>query len=148
MSLLNQLKDEMKNAMRAKDKVRLGVIRMALSAVKQAEIDHKTEATDDNIIAVLTKMVKQRKESIKMFTDGGRDDMAANESAEVVVLEEFLPQPLTTDEIAQLITQAIADTGAASMADMGKVMGVLKPIMQGKADLGAVSGQVRAQLNA
>ncbi len=147
MSLLIQLKDEMKNAMRAKDKLRLGVIRMALSAIKQAEIDHNTEATDDNIIAILTKMVKQRKDSIKMFTDGGRDDMAANEAAEVVVLEEFLPQPLTNDEIQTLINKTIADVGASSMADMGKVMGVLKPLMQGKADLGAVSGQVRNALN-
>lgn len=147
MSLLSQLKDEMKTAMRAKDKLRLGVIRMALSAVKQAEIDHNTEATDENIIALLTKMVKQRKESIKMFTDGGRAELAANEAAEVEALEFFLPQPLTADEINQLITETIATTGAASMADMGKVMGVLKPLMQGKADLGAVSGQVRAQLN-
>ena len=147
MSLLIQLKDEMKNAMRAKDKLRLGVIRMALSAIKQAEIDHNTEATDENIIAVLTKMVKQRKESIKMFTDGGRDDMAANEQAEVVALEDFLPQPLTQDEIQQLITNAITESGAASMADMGKVMAILKPTMQGKADMGAVSGQVRAALN-
>ena len=148
MSLLSQLKDEMKIAMRAKDKIRLGVIRMAISAIKQAEIEHKTEATDENIIAVLTKMVKQRKESIKMFTDGGRDELAAKEAAEVVALEDFLPQPLTSDEISQLITNTIADTGAASMADMGKVMAVLKPLMQGKADLGSVSGQVRAALNA
>ena len=147
MSLLIQLKDEMKNAMRAKDKLRLGVIRMALSAIKQAEIDHNTEATDENIIAVLTKMVKQRKESIRMFTDGGRDDMAANEQAEVVALETFLPQPLTQDEIQQLISNAITESGAASMADMGKVMAILKPAMQGKADMGAVSGQVRAALN-
>ena len=147
MSLLIQLKDEMKNAMRAKDKLRLGVIRMALSAIKQAEIDHNTEATDENIIAVLTKMVKQRKESIRMFTDGGRDDMAANEQAEVVALETFLPQPLTQDEIQQLISNAITESGAASMADMGKVMAILKPAMQGKADMGAVSGQVRATLN-
>lgn len=147
MSLLIQLKDEMKNAMRAKDKVRLGVIRMALSAIKQAEIDNKTEATDENIIAVLTKMVKQRKDSITMFTEGGRDELAANEAAEVAVLEEFMPQPLTEDEIKQLISDAIANSGAASMADMGKVMAVLKPAMQGKADLGKVSGLVRAALN-
>lgn len=147
MSLLIQLKDEMKNAMRAKDKLRLGVIRMALSAIKQAEIDHNTEATDENIIAVLTKMVKQRKESIKMFTDGGRDDMAANEQAEVVALEEFLPQALNQDEIQQLINNAITESGAASMADMGKVMALLKPTMQGRADMGAVSGQVRTALN-
>tara|TARA_R110000737_G_scaffold4096_2_gene13601 strand:- start:141 stop:587 length:447 start_codon:yes stop_codon:yes gene_type:complete len=147
MSLLSQLTDEMKNAMRAKDKLRLGVIRMALSAIKLAEIDHNTAATDENIIVLLTKMVKQRKESIKMFTEGGRDELAAKEAAEIVALEEFLPQPLSTDEINQLIANAITDTGAASMADMGKVMAVLKPLMQGKADMGAVSGQVRATLN-
>ncbi|RHW76813.1 GatB/YqeY domain-containing protein [Colwellia sp. RSH04] len=148
MSLLIQLKDEMKNAMRAKDKLRLGVIRMALSAVKQAEIDHDTEATDENIIAVLTKMVKQRKESIVMYKDGGRDELADKEAAEVKALEDFLPQPLSNDEIALLIKQAIADSEAASMADMSKVMAILKPKMQGKADMGAVSGQVRAALNA
>jgi uncharacterized protein len=147
MSLLSQLKNEMKNAMRAKDKLRLGVIRMALSAIKQAEIDHNTEATDENIIALLTKMVKQRKESIKMFTDGGRDELAAQEAAEVSAIEDFLPQPLTAEEINQLVADTITNTGAASMADMGKVMAVLKPLMQGKADMGAVSGQVRAILN-
>ena len=133
--------------MRAQDKIRLGVIRMAISAIKQAEIDHNTEATDDNIIALLTKMVKQRKESIKMFTEGGREEFAAKEAAEIIVLEDFLPQPLSADEINQLITKAIADTGAASMTDMGKVMAVLKPQMQGKADMGAVSGQIRKVLN-
>ncbi|MCP4985176.1 MAG: GatB/YqeY domain-containing protein [Colwellia sp.] len=148
MSLLIQLKDEMKIAMRAKDKLRLGVIRMALSAVKQAEIDHNTEATDDNIIAVLTKMVKQRKESIKMFSEGGRDELAAKEADEVIALDFFLPQPLTAEEINELIAKAVTDSGAASMADMGKVMAVLKPLMQGKADMGAVSGQVRASLQA
>ncbi|NQZ22087.1 MAG: GatB/YqeY domain-containing protein [Colwellia sp.] len=148
MSLIIQLRDEMKIAMRAKDKCRLGVIRMAISSVKQAEIDHKLEATDDNVIAILTKMVKQRKESIKMFTDGGRDELAAKEAEEITALTFFLPQPLSSGEISELITQTIADTGAASMADMGKVMAVLKPLMQGKADLGAVSVQVRNTLNA
>ena len=133
--------------MRAKDKLRLGVIRMALSAIKQAEIDHNTEATDENVIAVLTKMVKQRKESIKMFHDGGRDELAAKEADEVSALTFFLPQPLSEAEINDLISKAITDTGAASMADMGKVMAVLKPLMQGKADMGAVSGQVRSALN-
>ncbi len=147
MSLLIQLKDEMKNAMRAKDKVALGVIRMALSAIKQVEIDDKIVLDDAGIIGVLTKMVKQRKDSIKMFTEGGRDELAANEAAEVTVIEKFLPQPLTADEIAALIAQAITDTGATSMADMGKVMATLKPQMQGKADLGKVSGQIRAALN-
>ncbi len=148
MSLLNQLKDEMKNAMRAKDKLRLGVIRMALSAIKQAEIDHNTDTTDESIIAVLTKMVKQRKESILMFTEGGRDELAAKESAEVEALAFFLPQPLSEAEVIELIKTAITETSAASMADMGKVMTVLKPLMQGKADMGAVSTQVRAALNA
>jgi hypothetical protein len=148
MSLLSQLQDEMKNAMRARDKLRLGVIRMALSAIKQAEIDHKTEATDDNITVVLTKMVKQRRESIKMFTEGGRDELADKEAAEIVALEDFLPQPLNADEVNKMIANAITETNAASMADMGKVMAILKPLMQGKADLGAVSGQVRAVLNA
>ena len=120
---------------------------MALSAIKQAEIDHNTAATDDNIIALLTKMVKQRKESIKMFTEGGRDELAAKEAAEVSAIEDFLPQPLSADEINQLIADTITNTGASSMADMGKVMAVLKPLMQGKADMGAVSGQVRATLN-
>ena len=147
MSLLSQLRDEMKNAMRAKDKLRLGVIRMALSAIKLAEIDHKTEPTDENILGVLTKMVKQRKESIKMFTDGGRDELAAKEAAEIEALKTFLPQPLSSEEISELINNAITETGAASMADMGKVMAILKPAMQGKADMGAVSGQIRAALN-
>ena len=147
MLLLTQLKDEMKNAMRAKDKLRLGVIRMAISAVKLAEIDHNTEATDDNVIAILTKMVKQRKESIKMFTDGGRDELAAKEAEEVNALMFFLPQPLTTAEINDLISKAIAETGAASMADMGKVMAMLKPSMQGRADMGAVSGLIKSALN-
>ena len=146
MSLLIQLKEEMKNAMRAKDKCRLGVIRMALSAIKLAEIDHNTEATDDNITAILTKMVKQRKESIKMFTDGGRDELAAKEAEEVIAIQFFLPQPLTDAEIKDLINKAINETGAASMADMGKLMAVLKPLLQGKADMGAVSSQVRAAL--
>ncbi|WP_448212800.1 GatB/YqeY domain-containing protein [Colwellia sp. MEBiC06753] len=148
MSLLVQLKDEMKNAMRAKEKIKLGAIRMAISAIKQAEIDNKTELDDAGIIAVLTKMVKQRKESIVMYTEGGREELAANEAAEVEALEAFLPTPLTDAEIEQMISATIADVEASSMADMGKVMAVLKPAMQGKADLGAVSGKVRAALNA
>jgi len=148
MSLLSQLKDEMKNAMRAKDKLRLGVIRMALAAVKQIEIDDKIVLDDTGIIGVLTKMVKQRKDSIKMFNEGGREELAQKEADEISVLEDFLPQPLSADEVANLIAKAITDSGANSMADMGKVMAILKPTMQGKADLGAVSGQVRAALNA
>jgi len=148
MSLLVQLKDAMKDAMRAKDKVRLGAIRMAISAIKQTEIDDKVELDDAGIIAVLTKMVKQRKDSISMYEEGGRQELAAIEAEEVKALEAFLPTPLTEEEIQALISKTITDTGASSMADMGKVMAVLKPAMQGKADLGAVSGKVRAALNA
>lgn len=146
MSLLIQLKDEMKTAMRAKDKLRLGVIRMAISAVKQAEIDHGTEPTDTNVLAVLTKMIKQRKESIKMFSEGGREELAENEASEVIALEFFMPQPLSSNEINELVSKAIIDSSAVSMADMGKVMALLKPLMQGKADMGSVSGLVRESL--
>ena len=148
MNLLEQLKDEMKNAMRAKEKIKLGAIRMAISSIKQAEIDDKTALDDAGIIAVLTKMVKQRKESIAMYNEGGREELAANEAAEVVALEAFLPTPLTDEEVQQVISETITNVGASSMADMGKVMAVLKPALQGKADLGAVSGKVRAALNA
>ncbi|WOH39398.1 GatB/YqeY domain-containing protein [Thalassotalea fonticola] len=148
MGLLSQLNEEMKTAMRAKDKPRLGVIRMALSSIKLAKIDNQKDMSETEILALITKMIKQRKESVTMFTQGGRDELAAKEQAEITVLEEFLPQALSADEIAQLISAAITQTGAASMADMGKVMAILKPQMQGKADLGQVSGQVRATLNA
>jgi uncharacterized protein YqeY len=147
MSLFNQLTEEMKNAMRAKDKLRLGAIRMALSAVKQQQIDGGKTLNDDEIIAVLTKMVKQRKESAAMYSEGGRQEMADVELAEIKVLEDFLPQALTAEEIASLVSQAINESGASSMAEMGKVMAILKPQMQGRADMGAVSGQVRAALN-
>jgi len=147
MSLLTQLKDAMKDAMRSKNKLALGVIRMALSAIKQVEIDNKITLDDEGVITVLTKMVKQRKDSIKMFNDGGRAELADKEAAEIAVLEQFLPQPLNDNEIEALIAQAITDSEASSMADMGKVMAILKPQMQGKADLGKVSAQVRAQLN-
>ena len=148
MSLFEQLNEEMKTAMRAKDKPRLGVIRMALSAIKLAKIDSQKDMSEADILALITKMIKQRKESVVMYTEGERDELAASETAEISVLEEFLPQALTADEVEQLITDAIASTGAASMADMGKVMAILKPQMQGKADLGQVSGKVRATLNA
>lgn len=148
MGLQSQLNEEMKIAMRAKDKPRLGVIRMALSSIKLAKIDNQKDMSEAEILALITKMIKQRKESVTMFTQGGRDELAAKEQDEITVLEEFLPQALSADEIAQLISAAITETGAASMADMGKVMAILKPQMQGKADLGQVSGQVRATLNA
>jgi len=146
MSLIEQLKEQQKAAMRAKDKMRLGAIRMLLAAVKQQEIDGRKTLSDDEILSVIVKMCKQRKDSITQFQDAGRDDLADKESQELAVLEEFLPQPLTEDEVDALIAQAIADSGAASVQDMGTVMGILKPQVQGRADMGAISGKVRAKL--
>lgn len=148
MSLLEQLKTAQKDAMRAKDKVRLGTIRMVMAAVKQKEVDERIELGDDDVIAILTKMVKQRKDSKAQYEDAGRPELAATEAAEIEVIEAFLPQPLSEDEVASLIAEAIENTGAAGMQDMGKVMAELKPKITGRADMGKVSGQVRSQLNA
>nr|WP_272955679.1 GatB/YqeY domain-containing protein [Aeromonas veronii] len=142
----DQLKDQQKLAMLAKDKARLGAIRLLMAEIKQREVDTRIELNDDDILAVVTKMVKQRRDSISQFEAAGRQDLADKESAEIVVLQEFLPQQLTADEIAALIEQAITESGAAVMADMGKVMAVLKPKIQGRADVGAVSAQVKTRL--
>ncbi|HEH9405938.1 TPA: GatB/YqeY domain-containing protein [Aeromonas bestiarum] len=146
MSLKDQLKDQQKLAMLARDKARLGAIRLLMAEIKQREVDSRIELNDEDILAVVTKMVKQRRDSISQFEAAGRQDLADKESAEIVVLQEFLPQQLTADEIAALIEQAIAESGAAVMADMGKVMAVLKPKIQGRADVGAVSTQVKTRL--
>ncbi|BEE07959.1 GatB/YqeY domain-containing protein [Aeromonas dhakensis] len=146
MSLKDQLKDQQKLAMLAKDKQRLGAIRLLMAEIKQREVDTRVELDDQDILAVVTKMVKQRRDSISQFEAAGRQDLADKESAEIVVLQEFLPQQLTAAEIAALIEQAIAESGAAVMADMGKVMAVLKPKIQGRADVGAVSAQVKTRL--
>ncbi|WP_421223848.1 GatB/YqeY domain-containing protein [Aeromonas sp. 602293] len=146
MSLKDQLKDQQKLAMLAKDKARLGAIRLLMAEIKQREVDTRIELNDEDILAVVTKMVKQRRDSISQFEAAGRQDLADKESAEIVVLQEFLPQQLTADEIAALIEQAITESGAAIMADMGKVMAVLKPKIQGRADVGAVSAQVKTSL--
>ena len=146
MSLKDQLKDPQKLAMLASDKARLGAIRLLMAEIKQREVDTRIELNDEDILAVVTKMVKQRRDSISQFEAAGRQDLADKESAEIVVLQEFLPQQLTADEIAALIEQAITESGAAVMADMGKVMAVLKPKIQGRADVGAVSAQVKTRL--
>ncbi|MFV0574816.1 MAG: GatB/YqeY domain-containing protein [Vibrio sp.] len=146
MALIDQLKEEQKNAMRAKDKPRLGAIRLALSAIKQREVDEQITLTDDDILAVLTKMVKQRRDSVTQFEAANRQDLADAEKAEITVLEEFMPQPLSEEEVIALIEKAIAESGAAGMQDMGNVMGVLKPLLQGRADMGKVSGLVRSKL--
>ncbi|VXA77368.1 MULTISPECIES: GatB/YqeY domain-containing protein [Aeromonas] len=146
MSLKDQLKDQQKLAMLARDKARLGAIRLLMAEIKQREVDSRIELNDEDILAVVTKMVKQRRDSISQFEAAGRQDLADKESAEIIVLQEFLPQQLTADEIAALIEQAITESGAAVMADMGKVMAVLKPKIQGRADVGAVSAQVKTRL--
>ncbi|WP_461602248.1 GatB/YqeY domain-containing protein [Aeromonas rivipollensis] len=146
MSLKDQLKDQQKLAMLARDKARLGAIRLLMAEIKQREVDTRIELNDEDILAVVTKMVKQRRDSISQFEAASRQDLADKESAEILVLQEFLPQQLTADEIAALIEQAITESGAAVMADMGKVMAVLKPKIQGRADVGAVSAQVKTRL--
>ena len=147
MTLIEQLKDAQKDAMRAKDKLRLGTIRMALAAVKQREIDEQITLQDSDVLAILTKAVKQRQDAASQYDAAGREDLAATERAEILVLESFLPQPLTADEISVLIDDAISATGAESMQDMGKVMGMLKPKVQGRAVMGAISGQIKAKLS-
>lgn len=146
MTLLETLREAQKDAMRAKDKLRLGTIRMTLAAVKQREIDERIELTDGDVLAIITKMVKQRKDAAQQFSAAERIDLADIEYAEIVVLESFLPQPLTSDEINALISEAMTATDAAGMQDMGKVMGVLKPQLQGRADMGKVSGLIKAKL--
>jgi uncharacterized protein YqeY len=146
MSLKARLKEQQILAMRAKDKIRLGTIRMLLAAIKQIEIDERIELDDEAVTAVVIKSVKQRKDSISQFEKANRADLADIEKTELAILQEFLPQPLTSDEVKALIEQAIASTGASGMQDMGKVMGVLKKDISGKADMGEVSALVRAGL--
>jgi len=144
MSLLEQIKDQMKVAMRAKDKLRLTTIRMALAAVKQREIDEQITLDNDAVLAILVKMVKQRRDAATQYTDADRQDLADIELHEITVIEYFLPKPLTGDEIDALIKDAISTTGATSMQEMGKVMAILKPQVQGRADLGKISGLIKA----
>ncbi|AEF04511.1 GatB/YqeY domain-containing protein [Alteromonas sp. KS69] len=148
MALIDDLKSAQKDAMRAKEKLRLGTIRMAIAAIKQREIDEQITLTDSDILAVLTKMVKQRQDAASQFDAADRDDLASKEREEIVVLEGFLPQPLTEDELAALIDEAMVSTGAQGMQDMGKVMGSLKPQVQGRTDMGALSAKIKARLNA
>jgi len=132
--------------MKGGDKARLGVIRLMLAAVKQREVDERIELDDAQVLAVLDKMVKQRRDSIQQYTDAGRSDLAEQEAAEIAVIQEFLPEELPEAEIAGIIEAAIAETGAESMRDMGKVMAIVKPKVQGRADVGMVSGLVKQKL--
>ncbi|MCP4128418.1 MAG: GatB/YqeY domain-containing protein [Gammaproteobacteria bacterium] len=144
--LRTSIPDDMKNAMKGGDKRKLGVIRLLLAAIKQREVDERIELNDEQILVVLDKMVKQRRDSITQYTQAGRDELAEQEEYEIRILQEYLPEALSEDEISSLIKQAIADAGAESMRDMGKVMGQLKPKLQGRADIGAVSAMVKQLL--
>ncbi len=141
-----KLNDAVKEAMRAKDKARLSTLRLATAALKQIEVDERIELDDTRVLAILDKMVKQRKDSVEQFTQGGRDDLAQIELAEIDVLKDFLPQAMDEAEIASVIQAAIADTGAQGMKDMGQVMAIVKPQVQGRADMGAVSKKVKELL--
>ena len=147
MSLKQQITEDMKTAMRAKDSVRLGAIRLLLSAIKQREVDERIELTDTDVIAVIEKMLKQRRDSIAAFESANRTDLADIEKFEVSVLQTYMPKQLSDDELNQIITQVIADTGAAGAKDMGKVVGLVKPLVAGVADMGKVSGLIKARLS-
>ncbi len=147
MSALKQrITDDMKAAMKSGDKSRLGVIRLMLAALKQIEVDERIELDDARVLTVLDKMVKQRRDSITQYENAGRTELADQEKFEIGIIQEYLPQQLSDDEIAALIDDAMQATGAASMKDMGKLMGILKPKLQGRADMGAVSAQIKQKL--
>ncbi|KQR76270.1 glutamyl-tRNA amidotransferase [Burkholderia sp. Leaf177] len=146
MSLKDQITDDMKTAMRARETERLGTIRLLLAAIKQREVDERVTLDDAAITAVIDKMIKQRKDSISQFQTAARDDLVAKEQAELSVLSAYMPEQLSADDINAEIQAAVAATGAAGPQDMGKVMGVLKPKLAGRADMTAVSGLVKAAL--
>lgn len=146
MSLKAQLTEDMKTAMRAKDQITLSTIRLINAAIKQFEVDERTEADDGKVIAIITKMVKQRKDSANIYTEAGRQDLADKENAEIEILHRYLPQMMSAEEIRTAVETVIAMTGASSMADMGKAMGVLKTQLAGKADMGEVNKILKAAL--
>jgi uncharacterized protein YqeY len=146
MSLKQQISDDMKAAMRAKETARLGAIRLLLAAMKQREVDERIELTDADVVAIIEKMLKQRRDSISQYKAANRQDLVDVEEYEVSVLQTYMPQQLSEAEIVAAVTEAIAATGAAGPQDMGKVMGVVKPMLAGRADMGKVSGLIKAQL--
>ncbi len=146
-TLKPQLTSDMKSSMKSGDKQRLGVVRLMLAAIKQIEVDERIELDDTRILAVLDKMVKQRRESISHYSNASRDDLVAVEQSEIELIQEYLPEALSESEINDLVEQSIATTGAASMKDMGKLMGVLKPQLQGRSDMGKVSQLIKSRLS-
>jgi hypothetical protein len=146
MALKDRLTEDMKTAMRAADKERLGTVRLALAAIKQREVDERVSLDDAQILGVLEKMIKQRREAIVQFQSGGRADLVAKETAEIAVLQQYLPAQMEEAEIDALIAEAIQSTGAASIKDMGRVMAVVKPKAQGRTDMGALSARIKQKL--
>jgi uncharacterized protein len=146
MTLKDRITEDMKTAMRAADKERLGTVRMALAAIKQREVDERISLDDSQVLAVLEKMIKQRREAITQFQSGGRADLVAKETAEIAVLQQYLPAQMSEAQIDALIQEAIKATGAVSLKDMGKVMAAVKPKAQGRADIGAVSARIKQKL--
>jgi uncharacterized protein len=146
MALKDRITEDMKGAMRAGDRERLGTIRLALAAIKQREVDERITLDDTQVLGVLEKMIKQRREAIAQFESGGRADLVAKENAEIKVLQQYLPAQLSDAEIDSLIAEAIASTGATSLKDMGKVMAAVKPKAQGRSDMGALSARIKQKL--
>ena len=146
MSLKDQIQDDMKSAMKAGEKLRLGTIRMLLAAIKQREVDERTPTTDAHVLAVVQKLIKQRREAATQFAGAGRSDLESRELAEAEILSAYLPRQLEAAEVAALIDEAIAATGATSIRDMGKVMAALRERAQGRVDMGQLSSQVKARL--
>jgi uncharacterized protein len=147
MTLKERITEDMKSAMRSQQKDRLAAIRMILAGIKQREVDERITLDDAQVLAVLEKMIKQRKEAITQFEAGGRQDLVAKETAELTLLQSYMPAQLSDAELDKLIAEAIASTGASSMKDMGKVMGVVKGKAQGRADMGAVSARIKGRLS-
>jgi uncharacterized protein YqeY len=146
MSLKDQITEDMKNAMRAKDTARLGTIRLLLAAMKQKEVDERIELDDGAVVAIIEKLIKQRKDSISQFQAANRDDLVAIENAELIVLQAYMPEQMSEAEVAAVVAKAVAEVGATGPQDMGKVMGLVKSQLAGKADMGVVSAQVKAAL--
>ncbi len=146
MSLKNRITEDMKTAMRARDTARLGAIRLLLAAIKQIEVDQRIEPDDTVIIGIIEKMIKQRKDSISQFQGAGRQDLVDAERFEVEVISAYMPQPLSAAEVAAIITAAVAESGARSMQEMGRVMAIVKPQLAGRADMGQVSAAIKAKL--
>jgi hypothetical protein len=144
--LTDRIKEDMKASMKGGDKTRLGVIRLILAAIKQVEVDERIQLDNDRVILVLDKMLKQRRESIRQFADAGRHDLVAIEEAEILVIQDFLPQALSEEEVDAMVNDAVIESGAESVKDMGKVMGLLKAKIQGRADMSVVSAKIKTAL--